>query len=186
MTTENATITCAAGTFEITPDNRAIVADALQDEGREAEAAILRNKHNQFHVDNGVVVAGVFYGTEDTLQDRLDNDRDNQLIRYQLYQLFKRNNDPRADGMLWLSLMEKYPTCGDNSWYPYRISPEANCAPNYIPARLLLEAGAKHTGESYPTRREAENAICYAFARLPAELQAELMREAHGLTPQPR
>jgi hypothetical protein len=119
--------------------------------------------------------------TEDLFRKWLDADRTDQRIRKQYAEWLKREGDDRADGMMWLALMGKYPDTHANSWYSYSFAKKfslvvAGCS--YLPDDLFREATGAYEVQPYHDQKQAENVVCCAFARLPAARQAELMREA--------
>ena len=135
---------------------------------------------------------------EDIFQKTLDADPDDFFTRGVFAEWLSDRDDPRAEGYMALSSCRRVPSLRgaqassywawvkkSNCWGhegPFGEGPmKAFALPDDWIALTATSPELGHTNSirgwrSWPTRRECENAAAVAFAELPTERQAQLLR----------
>jgi uncharacterized protein (TIGR02996 family) len=135
--------------------------------------------------------------TEDDFQNALDANPEDHQTRLVFADWLQERNDPRAEGIRALGVLQKYPMISnsggkpvycwkrhDNERDPRSWTAEewerSNPQHAVLPADVVLSFVASEIQFSFPSRREAEDTVAITFAALPPERRAELLAGAIG------
>lgn len=116
--------------------------------------------------------------TEDDFQRQLDEHPDDFQTRLVFADWLEERNDPRAEGYRVLGMLRKWPKPLSDWWWanarvePYMADHEKLDYDWY----RRMQPSPPPAFANYSSRRSAEDAAALAFAKLPEERRAELLR----------
>lgn len=134
--------------------------------------------------------------TEEDYQKHLDENRAHHAARLAFADWLEAQGDLRAAGYRALAVQQRYPLQGEHSalktatWWWHSAAGGPFFCHNNLPADWFALLPTSEGNESFwplhtatggiKTRRECEDAAALAFAKLPAERQAELLGTTAG------